>query len=114
MLKSTLTALAAVALFAPAAVAEGGKLVTLKHDYDAAMLASDDGASALVTDLTRAAKRLCSTRVPASGGLYTDRACVDTLVAAAVKQIHAEQLEAGAEIAPGFERIVLTQLASAE
>jgi UrcA family protein len=114
MLKSTLTALVAVAAFAPAAFAEGSKHVTLTHDYDAAVLASEDGASALVSDLTRSAKRLCTTRLPAGAGVYTDKACVDSLVSAAVKQIFAQQSEAGMDIAPGFERIALTRMASAE
>lgn len=109
------TALAALALvaFTPAAVAEGGKMVTLKHEYDAALLASDDGAKALLADLTRAAKRTCTSRVPALGGLYTDTACTDLLVAAAVQKIHADQLEEGTAMAPAFEKVALTQIASA-
>jgi len=114
MFKSTVSVLVAAVLLSPAAFAESGKIVTLKHDYDAALLASDEGASDLLTALTRAAKRACSSRVPAYGGFYTDLDCADSLVKAAVKEIHAAQTAAGVEMAPAFERIALTQLASAD
>ncbi len=114
MLKSTVSVLVAAVLLSPAAFAESGKQVTLKHDYDAALLSSDEGASFLVTELTRAAKRACTSRVPVYGGLYTDQICTASLVSSAVKEIHEAQSAAGVEIAPSFERIALTQLASAD
>lgn len=114
MFKSTVSVLAAAVLLSPAAFAEGGRKVTLTHDYDAALLSSDEGASLLVGELTRAAKRTCTSRIPAYGGVYTDQACAEYLVAAAVKDIHAAQSAAGVDMAPSFERIALTHLASAD
>jgi UrcA family protein len=114
MFKSTVSVLVAAVLLSPAAFAEGKKEVTLSHDYDAALLASDEGASVLLAELTKAARRTCTSRIPAYGGVYTDLACADSLVMAAVKEIHTAQTAAGADIAPSFERIALMQLASAD
>ncbi len=114
MFKSTVSALAAAVLLSPAAFAETGKMVTLTHDYDAGLLSSEAGASVLMADLKRAARRACTSRIPASGGYYTDTACADSLIAAAVKQIHEAHSAQGMEMAASFERIALTQLASAD
>jgi UrcA family protein len=114
MFKSTVTALVAALAASPAALAESGRPVTLTHSYDAVLLSSDAGATALLAGLEQAARRTCSSRVPASGGTYTDEACAGALYVAAVKQIHAAQSAAGAELAPVFERAALTQLASAD
>jgi len=113
MFKPTLAALAAVFALSPAAFAEG-KLVTLTHEYDTALLSSDEGAAQLLAELTRAAKRTCTSRLPASGMSYTDSECVESLFVAAVKQIHAATTEKGAAVAPAFEKVALTQLASAD
>jgi hypothetical protein len=64
--------------------------------------------------LPEAAKRTCTSRMPAYGGFCSDLACADSLVAAAAQEIHAAQTAAGANIAPSFERIALTQLASTD
>jgi UrcA family protein len=114
MIKTTLTALAAVLAVSPAAFAESGRNVTLTHVYDAALLSSDAGATALLTELERTARRVCTSRVPAHGGTYTDEACVATLYTAAVQKIHAAQSAAGVDLAPVFERAAATQLASAD
>lgn len=114
MFKSTVSAVLAALVLAPAAYAEGGTRVTLSHTYDAAQLQSDEGAAALIADLKKAAKRVCTTRLPASGTPYIDRGCAESLVIAAVKDIHAAQTEAGMTIAPAFERVALVQLASAD
>lgn len=113
MFKPTLAALAAVFALSPAAFAET-RLVTLSHQYDTALLATDEGAAQLLSDLTRAARRTCTSRVPASGVTFTDAACVDALFVAAIKQIHAAHVEAGTAIAPAFEQVALTQLASSD
>lgn len=113
MFKPTVLAALAVVAFSPVAVAEGGKMVTLKHEYDTSLISSDEGAATLLADLTRAAKRACTSRVPALGGLYTDMDCTEMLVAGAVQKIHADQLEAGTTMAPAFEKVALTQIASA-
>ena len=114
MFKSTVSVLVAAFVLSPVALAEGSKEVTLSHTYDAALLETDTGAATLIADLTRAAKRVCTTRIPASGTPYVDGDCVDTLVMAAVKDIHAEQAGNGVAIAPAFERVALVQLASAD
>ncbi|MFN3912732.1 UrcA family protein [Hyphomonas sp.] len=113
MFKSTVSVLAAVALLSPIAVAERAKLVTLTHVYDKAQLSSEDGAAELLTGLTRAAKRVCTSRAPLVSMDYTDKACAESLVVAAVRQIQLEAAEAGIGMAPSLERIALTQLASA-
>jgi hypothetical protein len=64
--------------------------------------------------LGEAAKRTCTSRIPAYGGFCTDLACADPLVTAAVQEIQAAQTAAGGNIAPSFERIALTQLASTD
>lgn len=114
MLKSTVSAVAAALILSPAAVAEGGKMVTLTHNYDAALVSSDDGAATLLSELERAAKRTCSSRVPGLGGYYLDADCAESLLVSAVRQIHAAHIAAGLDVAPAFERIALTQLASAD
>ncbi|MCU0730445.1 MAG: UrcA family protein [Hyphomonas sp.] len=114
MFKTTVAAVAAAVLLSPAAFAEGGKMVTLSHDYDAALVSSDTGASVLLAQLERAAKRTCTSRIPGTGGQYMDAACADALLVAAVKQIHETHTAAGLDVAPAFERIALTQLASAD
>ena len=114
MFKFTVSAVAAVVLMPAAAFAESGKMVTLSHDYDAALVSSDAGASTLLSELERAAKRTCTSRIPGAGGYYVDTACADALVVAAVKQIHETHTAAGMDVAPAFERIALTQLASAD
>ncbi|MEQ9505115.1 MAG: UrcA family protein [Hyphomonas sp.] len=114
MFKSTVSVLVAAFALSPVALAEGGKEVTLSHTYDTALLETDAGATALIADLKKAAKRVCTTRIPASGTPYVDRDCAESLVMAAVKDIHAAQTENGVAIAPAFERVALVQLASAD
>ena len=114
MFKLTASALAAALILAPAALADEVKQVTLTHKYDAALLSTDEGASVILGDLEQATERLCTSRIPAYGGMYTDKACAEGLMASAVKEIYAAQTEAGVRIAPAFERVALTQLASAE
>lgn len=72
MSKSTVSVLVAAAVLSPAAFAQGRKAPTLSHEYDAALLASDEGASVLLAGLTRAAKRTCTSRIPAYGGRERD------------------------------------------
>ena len=113
MIKSTVSVLAAALILSPVALAQGGKMVTLTHTYDTALVSSEDGAAELLADLTSAAKRACTSRAPVLGMDYTDTACAETLVVAAVNQIQLETKQAGTDMAPSLERIALTQLASA-
>lgn len=104
MFKATFLILAATMALVPMAAAQP-KQVTLAMDYDPALLSSETGAQALVSDLTREAHKLCSQRMPALGTLLVDKDCAADLVKAAVQQIHAEHASAGQEIAPGFQKL---------
>ena len=109
MLKATSMILAAAMVLTPVAAAESLKEVTLKMNYDPALLTSEDGAETL----KREARKVCSQRVPAMGAVYVDEACADALVKAAIQQIHADVSTAGAEIAPGFQRLAAVDYALA-
>lgn len=111
MFKATSMILAAAMVFSPFAAAEPLKEVTLKMDYDPALLASDEGTDLLVTSLKREARKVCSHRVPATGSTYIDRDCVDGLMTAAVQQIHDDQSAAGQLFAPSFEQLVTVEYA---
>lgn len=113
MFKPTSMILAAAMLLTPFAAAQGGAEVTLRMDYDPALLASDEGADSLITLLKREARKVCSQRIPATGGTYVDQDCVAGLMAAAIQQIHADQSAAGTAIAPGFEKLVTVEYALA-
>lgn len=105
MLKVTSTILAAAMVLTPVAVAGPVKEVTLKMDYDPALLSTDAGVETLVSDLETKARKVCSQRIPAIGSIYVDTECSANLVKAAVQQIHADQSEAGLDIAPGFQTL---------
>jgi UrcA family protein len=113
MLKATSMILAAAMVFTPVAAAESLKEVTLKMNYDPALLTSEDGAETIVTSLKREARKVCSQRVPAMGAVYVDETCTDTLVKAAIQQIHADVSTSGAEIAPTFQRLAAVDYALA-
>ncbi|MFN4025037.1 MAG: UrcA family protein [Hyphomonas sp.] len=113
MFKPTSMILAAAMVLTPFAAAQSGKEVTLRMDYDPALLASDDGADSLVKSLKREARKLCSQRIPATGGTYLDQDCVSNLMTAAIQQIHNDQTAAGTQIAPGFEKLVTVEYALA-
>lgn len=113
MFKPTTMILAAAMVLTPIAAAEGGKEVTLRMNYDPGLLASDDGAGSLITSLKREARKVCSQRIPATGGTYIDQDCVTSLMTAAVHQIHEDQSAAGTPIAPGFEKLVTVEYALA-
>lgn len=113
MFKATSMILAAAMVLTPIAAAESLKEVTLKMDYDPALLTSEAGAETIVSDLKREARKVCSQRVPAVGAVYVDTDCADALVKAAVQQIHADVSDAGAAIAPGFQRLAVVDYALA-
>jgi UrcA family protein len=111
MIKLTVSALSAAVLLSTVALAEGAKPVTLTHTYDMTLVSSEAGAAELLADLTSAAKRACTSRVPVMGN-YTDKACAESLVVAAVKQIQSASAEAGTDLAPTLQRVAQVQLAS--
>lgn len=113
MLKATSMILAAAMALTPVAAAESLKEVTLKMNYDPALLTSEDGAETIVTSLKREARKVCSQRVPAMGAVYVDETCADALVKAAIQQIHADVSTSGADITPGFQRLAALDYALA-
>ena len=113
MLKATSMILAAAMVLTPVAAAESLKEVTLKMNYDPALLTSEDGAETIVTSLKREARNICSQRVPAMGAVYVDETCADALVNAAIQQIHADVSTSGADITPGFQRLAAVDYALA-
>lgn len=113
MLKATSMILAAAMVLTPVAAAESLKEVTLKMNYDPALLTSEAGAETIVSDLKREARKVCSHRVPALSTVVVDNACADALVKAAVQQIHADVSDAGAAVAPGFQRLAAVDYALA-
>lgn len=112
MLKATSMILAAAMALTPVAAADSLKEVTLKMDYDPALLTTEAGVETLVSDLQSKARKLCSQRVPALGSIYVDADCSATLVKAAVQQIHADQA-AAVELAPAFQRLAAVDYALA-
>lgn len=113
MLKVSSIILAAAMAFTPVAAAESLKEVTLKMDYDPALLTSETGAETVVSQLKREARKVCSQRLPAIGSVYVDTDCADTLVKAAVQQIHADLNDAGQAVAPEFQRLAAVDYALA-
>ena len=113
MLKVSSMIVAAAMVLTPVAAADSLKEVTLKMDYDPALLTSDAGAETLVSELKREARKVCSQRLPAIGSMYVDSECANSLVKAAVQQIHADVSEAGADVAPDFQRLAAVEYALA-
>ncbi|MFN3607661.1 MAG: UrcA family protein [Hyphomonas sp.] len=113
MLKVSSIILAAAMALTPVAAAESLKEVTLKMDYDPALLTSETGAETVVSQLKREARKVCSQRLPAIGSVYVDTNCADTLVKAAVQQIHADVSDAGQAVAPEFQRLAAVDYALA-
>ena len=112
MLKATSMILAAAMALTPVAAAESLKEVTLKMDYDPALLTTEAGVDTLVSELESKARKLCSQRVPALGSIYVDADCSASLVKAAVQQIHADQASS-VELAPPFQRLAAVDYALA-
>jgi UrcA family protein len=113
MLKFSSMILAAAMAVTPVAAAESLKEVTLKMDYDPALLTSEAGAETLVSELKREARKVCSQRLPAVGSMVVDADCADALVKAAVTQIHADVSDAGQAVAPEFQRLAAVDYALA-
>jgi len=111
MFKPTVSILAAAMILAPVASAESLKgterlrEVTLHMEYDPAKLTTEEGTASLVKSLKREARRACSQRISVMSSYYVDFDCADTLVKAAIQKIHADQSEAGLDIAPSFQRL---------
>lgn len=94
MRKTVATLLAAAALAAPFAQAEGTP-ITVKFKYDATLLSSETGAKAVLKSIKEQAVEACAYKKPVYGAPTFDRACRDDLVSKAVSEIRLAALEDG-------------------
>ena len=94
MRKTVATLIAAAALAAPFAQAEGTP-ITVQFKYDSALLATEAGAKSVLKAIKAQATEACAFRAPVTGMPSLDRACRDDLVEKAVGQIRLAALEDG-------------------
>lgn len=113
MFKPVATILAAALILSPVAAASGLTEVTLQMNYDPAKLETEAGAAEIVSELRREARKLCTHRMIVIGAPMLDQACADSLVKAAIAQIHADQTAAGRALSPAFESLVTVNYAQA-
>lgn len=88
------TLIAAVALAAPIAQAEGTP-ITVKLTYDSSLLATVDGAKSVYRSIRSQATDACSNKQPATGQVRVDRTCRDDLVDKAIGKIRVAAIEDG-------------------
>jgi UrcA family protein len=113
MFKPVVTILAAALILSPVAAASGMTEVTLQMNYDPAKLETDAGSAEIVSELRREARKLCTHRLMVIGAPMVDHACAESLVKAAIEQIHADQTEAGRALSPAFKSLVAVNYAQA-
>ena len=94
MRKTLVTLIAAAAMAAPFAHAEGTP-ITVKIKYDSALLATESGAKAVLKSIKQQATEACSFNMPLKGLPTFDRECRDNLVDQAVGKIRLAALEEG-------------------
>lgn len=87
-----LTALAAALALGGIAHAERVKTIEVELVYEPALLATEEGASAVLSSLTRQATYACRTLSMASKGFSVDEICVQDMVDEAVEKIGADTL----------------------
>ncbi|MBD3769737.1 MAG: UrcA family protein [Rhodobacterales bacterium] len=115
MMKQMLAAAALVAVVPFAASAETTTPVTVDITYDHALLASDLGAQAVLSDIRDQARSACTT----SGAKFgrspsVDRDCANDVMAQAAVKILKEREEMGLKTAPAFARVATVETASYE
>lgn len=94
MRKTVATLIAAAALAAPFAQAEGTP-ITVQFKYDHTLLATEAGAKAVLKSIKVQATEACSFKAPVTGISTHDRACRQDLVEKAIGQIRLAALEQG-------------------
>ena len=94
MRKTVATLIAAAALAAPFAQAEGTP-ITVQFKYDSTLLATEAGAKSVLKSIKAQDADACSFRAPVTGMPTLDRSCRDDLVEKAVGQIRVAALEDG-------------------
>ncbi|MHA7899184.1 MAG: UrcA family protein [Henriciella sp.] len=104
MRKTLVTLIAAAAVAAPFAQAEGTP-ITVELSYDSTLLATEAGAKIVLESITTQAEEACSYAMPVTGLPTFDRDCRDDLVDKAVGQIRLAALEEGQPTAYVFASV---------
>ncbi len=94
MRKTVATLIAAVALAAPFAQAEGTP-ITVSFTYDSTLLSTEAGAKSVLKSIKDQATTACSFIKPVTGVPTYDRACRDDLVEKAIGEIRLAALQDG-------------------
>ena len=94
MRKTVATLIAAVALAAPFAQAEGSP-ITVQFTYDSTLLSTEEGAKTVLKDIKKQAVEACSYTKAITGMPSYDRDCRDDLVEKAIGEIRLAALEDG-------------------
>ena len=94
MRKTVASLIAAAALAAPFAQAEGTP-ITVQFTYDARLLATETGAKSVLKSIKEQAIEACSFTKPVTGMPTYDRSCRDDLVDKAVGEIRLAALQEG-------------------
>ena len=112
MKKHLFAAAALTACAAFTAHAETTTPITVSIEYDQALLGSDTGAEAVLTDIRSQARAACTTPGSKFGrGPVVDRSCADDVMAQAAVKILQEREEMGLETAPAFARVAAVKTA---
>lgn len=96
MRKTIVTLLAAAAVAAPFAQAEGTP-ITVELTYDSALLVTEAGAKTVLKSIKAQAKDACSFKAPVTGAITHDRTCSADLVKKAIGEIRLAAVEDGKE-----------------
>ena len=94
MRKTLVTLIAAAAMVAPFAQAEGTP-ITVELKYDSTLLATESGAKSVLKSIKQQAADACSYLMPVTGLPTFDRSCRDNLVDQAIGKIRLAALEDG-------------------
>lgn len=113
MRKTFVTLIAAAAVAAPFAQAEGTP-ITVELTYDSKLLATEAGAKSVLKSIKQQAAEACSYAMPVTGSPTLDRACRDDLVDKAVGQIRLAALEDGQATTYVFAALETETVASAQ
>lgn len=111
MLKSVIGIAAAAALFPLAASAEMTTPITVAISYDKGMLASDEGAKAVLDSMREQAAIACTQPSVVSQAARVDRKCARDVVEKAAAKILLEQQALGLEVSPAFASVARIQTA---
>ena len=112
MMKPLFAAAAFAAIVPFAASAETSTPITVKIEFDHALLASDTGAEAVLASMRQQARAACTTPGRKFGrGPMVDRDCTEDVLAKAAVKILQEREASGLDTAPAFARMASVQTA---